>query len=85
MTRLINISSGSRCAVVQYIVFFSLHSDLEEAENVIDENPIKVDSQILTVHVDPEISQPMKLPVTMTFANDDVMLICFSSINLYTV
>ena len=39
-----------------------------------DENPIKVDSQILSVHVEPELPQPIKTPVSFTFANDDVSL-----------
>ena len=46
----------------------------EPGVDVMDENPVKVDSQVLSVHVEPELPQPIKVPVSFTFANDDVSL-----------
>lgn len=51
-----------------------ISSEKQDAVDVTDENPIKVDSQILSVHVEPELPQPIKIPVSFTFANDDVSL-----------
>lgn len=48
--------------------------------SVTDENPIKVDSQILSVHVEPEMSEPITVPVTFTFANDDVSIPVYNAI-----
>lgn len=39
---------------------------------LIDEDPIKVDSQLLSITMEPDLPKPLKTPIVMTFANDDV-------------
>ena len=50
-------------------------------QEFVDENPIKVGSQLLSMSIDPPINKKLKQPVSITFANCDVSEIPFHRID----